>query len=116
MKKIATALLFVIMCLNLNAKVYLDCNVRFKQYGNWSMYESVKVTFLSGAELGKRTEARNLYAIIYWGNKTYTVLGHIGCGTTIITKECLASIPYNLDGKDENDTEWSICFKQKCNP
>lgn len=107
---------FTVIGLNVSAKVTLNCNVRFKQYGNWSNYESVNVTFLSGAELGKKMEATNLYAIIYWGNKTYTVLGHTGCGTTFITQECLGSIPYNLDGRDNNNTEWSICFRQKCNP
>ncbi|MDZ4665464.1 MAG: hypothetical protein SGJ15_11340 [Bacteroidota bacterium] len=116
MKRIILAFLFTAIGLNLSAKVTLNCYVRYKQYGTWSKYESVNVTFLSGAELGKKMEATNLYAIIYWGNTTYTVLGHVGCGTTVVTEDCLATIPYNLDGRDTNNNEWSICFRQKCNP
>ena len=115
MKKIVFILLLTIAGLRVNAEVTMKCNVRFKERGTWSQYSYVNVKFLSGSELGQGV-ANNLYAIIYWGNTNYIIQGNMGCGTTVITVECLKTIPYNLDGRDNNNNEWSICFRSACNP
>ncbi len=84
------------------------------EYGFWREYQTTYVTFGSAKELGIDDYAANLYATFTIGKETFYVKGVMGCGTLIINEECLKTIPSNLDGTDQSNIKWSICFRQTC--
>lgn len=115
MKKFLLTLFFTTLIFNSFSKVSLQCQVRYMEYGHWTEYQAVYVTFGSAKELGIDDAARNLYATFTIGRETFYVRGEMGCGTLIVNEECLSTFTKNLDGRDQGNNKWSICFRQKCN-
>ena len=123
MKKMIFITLLTVITIISYSKTTLQCKVRYKETGwnnpmmNYSQYYIVNVTFLSGKELGMGWgEDRNLYAVIHWGDKDITILCSAGCGDIIVTNRCLQTIQHNIGGADVNNTQWSICYRETCNP
>lgn len=115
-------LIFFVLVSHCSLAIYSQvCGVSFEDEGEWSHFELVEVTFVTGNELNEMQgtydyQQYELFAFIEFKNDDYLLIkisSYTGCGL-IVDWNCINNKSYNLEGADQFGRDWEICTREIC--
>lgn len=125
MKNLLLILLILFSTQIVSAQCTRDAEIKYKRADKtWSKRYNVDVTFMGGTDLNEATETSNyyiygVYAIIFWDDDQVTIIdvandNLLSCPASSIDCDCINSMSFDYNGKDQNGTYWEICIKDYC--
>ncbi len=132
MKKIQVSLLLTFLLFTSNisyAKYVQTCKVKYKVEIGWPKIYEIQVSFMQGDELNEATDSfkyksSSTYAIIFWSDEQVTTI-------KLDTDKCGRGLYYGnnicdyddfhgrfdkgyIEGTDNDDREWKVCYTNDC--